>query len=95
MIPAMYNFKQWRNHYYYVCHESGISRKNGITSHGLRHERLNEIYQEITGQKSPIKKIEGRGPVDKNLDEIARQEIAETAGHSRASISVAYVGSIK
>ena len=45
LIPEDYNFKQWKNHYYYVCHQHGISRKDGITSHGLRHERLNEIYQ--------------------------------------------------
>lgn len=44
LIPADYSFKQWKNYYYYVCRENGISRKNGITSHGLRHERLNEIY---------------------------------------------------
>lgn len=94
MIPATYTFKQWRNHYYYVCHESGISRKDGITSHGLRHERLNEIYQEITGQKSPIKRAEDSlTSVDGKLDHIARQEIAEVAGHSRASISGAYIGS--
>jgi integrase len=97
MIPARYNFKQWRNHYYYVCHESGISRKEGITSHGLRHERLNEIYQEITGQESPIKRAGDnfQKAVDEILEEVARQEIAETAGHSRASISGAYIGSVK
>ena len=55
LIPSHYNFKQWKNYYYYVCHANGISRKEGITSHGLRHERLNEIYQAITGQASPIK----------------------------------------
>ncbi len=52
MTPKKFNFKQWKNHYYYVCRQVGISRKNGITSHGLRHERLNEIYHEITGQLS-------------------------------------------
>jgi integrase len=44
LIPENYNFKQWKNNYYYVCHQHGISRKDGVTSHGLRHERLNEIY---------------------------------------------------
>lgn len=91
MTPNSYNFKQWRNHYYYVCHQAGISRKDGITSHGLRHERLNEIYQEITGQLSPIKN-ERSDSVDPNIDHIARQEIAEIAGHCRESISGAYIG---
>jgi integrase len=91
MTPKNFNFKQWKNHYYYVCRQVGISRKDGITSHGLRHERLNEIYREVTGQVSPIK----GGAVDSiniNTHEIARQEIAETAGHSRKSIAVAYIG---
>ncbi|HVV67822.1 MAG TPA: phage integrase N-terminal domain-containing protein [Gammaproteobacteria bacterium] len=90
MTPNWYNFKQWRNHYYYVCQKSGISRQEGITSHGLRHERLNEIYQEITGVESPIK---NRYPnIDRDCDQTARQEIAEVAGHSRSSIAAAYIG---
>lgn len=91
MILKNYNYIQWRNHYYYVCHQAGISRKDGITSHGLRHERLNEIYQEITGELSPIK----GGPTSSILAQVhtlARQEVAEVAGHSRESISGAYVG---
>lgn len=91
VTPKNYNFKQWKNHYYYVCHQAGISRKDGITSHGLRHERLNEIYHDITGQSSPIKggAVSSVDPVLKN---IARQEIAEVAGHSRESVSGAYIG---
>lgn len=89
--PKTYNFMQWKNHYYYICHQVGISRKDGITSHGLRHERLNEIYQEITGQLSPIKDEE-LNKVNSTLDHIARQEIAEVAGHSRESISGTYIG---
>jgi integrase len=91
MTPKDLNFKEWRNHYYYVCRQVGVSRKDGITSHGLRHERLNEIYREVTGQLSPAK----GGAVDSiniNTHEIARQEIAETAGHSRKSIAGAYIG---
>jgi hypothetical protein len=95
MVPAEYSFKAWRNQYYYVCHKAGISRKNGIVSHGLRHERLNEVYHAITGIKSPIKRSR-EDPVDKKtaflLDEVARQEIAEIAGHSRSSVAAAYIG---
>jgi len=94
LIPVNYNFKQWKNHYYYVCHENGISRKEGITSHGLRHERLNEIYQTITGQVSPVKRkdSEEKNAFNSELDQIARQEIVEVAGHSRSSVSSAYIG---
>ena len=91
MVPTEYNFKQWKNHYYYICHQAGISRKDGITSHGLRHERLNEIYKEVTGFDSPIKR-ETETRISAELDHIARQEIAEVAGHSRVSISGAYIG---
>ncbi len=92
MTPKNFNFKQWKNHYYYVCHQAGISRKDGITSHGLRHERLNEIYQEITGSPSPIK---GNTAIDSATYAIARQEIAEIAGHSREIIAGAYIGQKK
>lgn len=91
MTPKDFNFKQWRNHYYYVCRQVGISREHGITSHGLRHERLNEIYCEITGELSPVKGGT-RNPVHEHANAIARQEIAEVAGHSRESISGAYIG---
>lgn len=91
MIPKDYTYIQWRNHYYYVCHQAGISRKDGITSHGLRHERLNEIYQEITGQSSPIKGG-AVDTIDAHTQAIAKQEVAEVAGHSRDSISGAYIG---
>lgn len=81
---------------HYICHNSGISRKNGITSHGLRHERLNELYTEKTGQASPIKsKSSHQAPnqaTDPELTKIARQEVSEVAGHSRPSISGAYLG---
>lgn len=94
LVPQEYDFKQWKNHYYYVCREVGISRQDGITSHGLRHERLNEDYQAITGQPSPIKGGSITA-VDEQLCLAARQEVAENAGHSRISISPAYLGSFK
>lgn len=89
MVPQDFNFKQWKNHYYHVCRQAGISRKEGVTSHGLRHERLNEIYQEITGNASPVK---GGTAIASAVHAIARQEIAEVAGHSRESIAGAYIG---
>lgn len=89
--PKSFNFKQWKNHYYYVCRHAGISRKDGITSHGLRHERLNELYSEITGKPSPIK---GGIPclAYKAQHDTARQEVSEIAGHNRNFIAGAYIG---
>lgn len=91
ITPKNFNFKQWKNHYYYVCRQVGISRKDGITSHGLRHERLNEIYYELTGELSPIKGGVSSA-TDAHTSETARQEVAEIAGHSRESIAGAYIG---
>lgn len=92
MVPKEMKFVQWRNHYYYICKKVGISRKGGITSHGLRHEQANARYEEITGEKSPIK---GGDPskVDPELHKLAMQEIAEELGHSRPDVSTAYLGS--
>ncbi|MGH8291475.1 MAG: phage integrase N-terminal domain-containing protein [Steroidobacteraceae bacterium] len=40
---------QWKNHYYQVVRYCGISRTDGITGHGLRHQYANERYRELTG----------------------------------------------
>ena len=83
--------KQWRNHYYSVVRRCGITRKDGITSHGLRHERLNEVYREATGEASPV---QGGRLRETNQ---ARHlhgciEVAEVAGHSRAEVARWYIG---
>ncbi|WP_447974212.1 phage integrase N-terminal domain-containing protein [Nitrospira sp. Kam-Ns4a] len=91
MIPERYEWRQWRQHYYYVVRSCGISRDDGITSHGLRHERLQEVYQEHTGRPAPVR---GGDPevIPAEVDRAARQEVAEQAGHSRAEIATHYLG---
>ena len=79
LIPDNYNFKQWKNHYYYICHQHGISRKEGITSHGLRHERLNEIYHNITGQLSPVKN-QNHQKVNASLDQGLARKLSRSLG---------------
>jgi len=91
MIPKTHNFAQWRNRYYHICKLEGISRNHSITSHGLRHERLNEIYETMTGEASPIKGGK-TATIAEHLKNAARQEVAELAGHSRASIAGSYLG---
>ena len=91
-IPKKDTFNQWRNHYYYIVRSCGIRREDGITSHGLRHERLNQIYLEITGKEGPLRR-DKEEKVDPELDKFARQEVAETAGHSRDQIASMYLGS--
>lgn len=90
-IPRRYSFEQWRQHFYYVIRKHGITRAAlGVTPHGLRHERLNQIYEDVAGVPSPVK---GGTPVlDKARDERARLEVARIAGHNRPTVASCYTG---
>lgn len=46
---------QWKNHYYYVLRSCGITRKNGLTAHGLRLTYAHNRYKELSGQDSPVR----------------------------------------
>lgn len=75
----------------YIMAKFGITRKVlGVTSHGLRHQYLNDRYEEISGKPSPVR---GGSEVNKELDEMARYRVSEEAGHSRINITSAYFGS--
>lgn len=80
---------QWKNHYYQVVRSCGITRQDGITSHGLRHEYANRRYQELTGADSPVR---GGAPVPRDADQAARHVVAEELGHSREEITTHYLG---
>lgn len=81
------------NHVYKVLNDFGITKaQSGVTVHGLRHSYLNEIYERITQEKSPIN---GGSPVPKELDRDARLEVSRRAGHSRIQIASAYLGTHK
>ena len=75
----------------YVLAKFGITlRERGATGHGLRHERLNDVYEDITGVPSPVR---GGGPVPPELDRAARLAVSRLAGHARVRASGAYLGS--
>jgi len=77
----------------YVLEKFGITlRERGATGHGLRHERLNDAYEGITGVPSPVR---GGGPVSPELDRAARLAVSQLAGHARVRASGAYLGSIR
>ncbi|EQD27031.1 integrase, partial [mine drainage metagenome] len=80
---------QWKNHYYQVVRSCGITRKNGITSHGLRHNYANDRYRRLTDSDSPVR---GGSPVDRDMDRAARQVVAEELGHSRVGVTTHYLG---
>lgn len=80
---------QWKNHYYQVVRSCGITRKDGITSHGLRHQYANDRYKALSGADSPVR---GGAAVDQAADQAARLIIAEELGHSREGVTIHYLG---
>lgn len=90
MIPRGYTLAEWKARYDYVVREHGITRNDlGITSHGLRHEKLNNVYEMITGFPSPVRG--GAKPAPAVISKV-RKIITELAGHSMPSKSNAYIG---
>ncbi len=84
---------QARTHYNYMINEAGFSKRvSGVTSHGLRHEYALDRYRERTNQEAPVA---GGVKVDPALEREARQSISFDLGHTRPSITTAYLGSIQ
>ena len=76
----------------YVLEKFGITlRKRGATGHGLRHEVLNDAYEDVAGVPSPVR---GGGPVSPELDRAARLAVSQLAGHARARAAGAYCGKL-
>lgn len=80
---------QWKNHYYQVVRACGVTRKEGMTSHGLRHQYANDRYKALSGADSPVR---GGSKVDKDTDQAARLIVAEELGHSREGVTTHYLG---
>ena len=89
MIPPHYDLKQWLTRCYTVLARHGVTRKNGLVTHGLRHQYANDRYEELTGEPSPVR---GGAPVNARDDQAARLELTARLGHARPSITRAYYG---
>jgi len=76
--------------YYRVCHKYGITRKNGVVSHGLRHQYANQLYMTLADDLSPIK----GGVYDKDNEQhvMAKKIVSKNLGHKREQITDAYIG---
>ena len=86
-IPAHKSLDQWINYYKSVMKKFGITKAElGITSHGLRHQFLNDLYEILTGSPSAARGGE-MPPID--LHKLAQL----MAGHNRPGISNAYISS--
>jgi len=94
-VPTNLTLKKFFNKYAYACKKFGITKKQlGISSHGLRHQGANEMYEEIVGEKSPIQG--GKITVEnKELINYAFDRIALDLGHARRDITSVYIGSQK
>lgn len=81
---------QAQHRFYYVVRKFGISKKElGVVAHGLRHQKVNDVFSEDAGGPSPVRGAEERPP----LDEDARRRAAHLLGHSRLQVTNCYLGS--
>lgn len=80
----------------YVCRRFGIYKMgHGITSHGLRHQGLNDYFERLAGRPSPVRgggSLTASDPDEQARIDYARRKVSEAAGHARLSISTAYLG---
>ncbi|SAK98666.1 Fis family transcriptional regulator [Caballeronia glebae] len=91
-IPDGCTKKQWKNHYYDVLKRHGVTKAGlGVTSHGLRHQYLQQMYEMLTGVPAPVK-VTGE-KADIKLHREALKQVVEAAGHSRPSKANAYIAS--
>lgn len=89
-VPADRTLKQWRNWYYYVLERHGITKSGlGVTSHGLRHQYLQEVYEKWAGVAAPVKQAGKRPDAERHSQAIRR--VVEAAGHSRPTKANAYI----
>ncbi len=96
MMPRDFSEISWRHHYYSVLRNCGFTQRDlGITSHGLRHDYAQKLYQKVSGQDAPV--ISGTTYVDGEVgraDLVARLEVAEALGHGRYDITRHYLDQI-
>ena len=90
IAPDALTLKQARNRFYAVLRKAGVTKQNGMTAHGLRHEFANAYFEALANYPSPVRG--GPAPADKSIERYARLETAEALGHSRESITTHYLG---
>jgi integrase len=92
LIPLKYQLSQWNNRYYYLLRKARVMRSqidgHGVTTHGLRHQYLHEIYRRITGVEPPIR---GGHEIDYQTYRSAMSSVVSAAGHSDIGKAGAYL----
>lgn len=83
---------QTKNRVNYVLQKCGVTSKEmDATFHGLRHQFANDFYTRRSGVDSPVR---GGPNISGEADELARLQTSEALGHSRKSITSAYLGGL-
>ncbi|CAG9186017.1 helix-turn-helix domain-containing protein [Cupriavidus pampae] len=90
-IPDAHSYDSWSNHFYELVAKHGVTKEGrlGRTPHGLRHEYMQGLYTDVTGELAPIK--DGSRRVDREVHREGQRRVAEAAGHSRVSKANAYL----
>lgn len=89
-IPDGYTKNRWKNHYYDVLKRYGVTKAGlGVTSHGLRHEYLQQMYKKLAGVAAPIKGTGEKADIKSHRE--AMRQVVEAAGHSRPDKANAYL----
>lgn len=95
MIPRGVRRKEWKSRWQRAMTRIGLTRKQlGRTPHALRHSFLCKDFETVSGHPAPV---HGGNlhVIDSVADRAARELVANSAGHVRASIASAYVGGAK
>jgi len=91
MIPTGVPFVTYRRRMYYILERYGLTKAIlGVTTHGLRHEYAVAYFERHTGTQAPVRDVESTvrpGDFAK-----VRTTLSENLGHSRLSITGAYLG---
>lgn len=78
-------------HTYYFLRACGITRENGLTAHGLRHEYAGDRYQELSGAAAPVRGGNLKA-TDRQTDFAARLQVSNELGHGREGVTTYYLG---
>jgi integrase len=94
LVPQGHDFDSTRSRFYYVMRLCGITKAQlGVTSHGLRHEYANDLYEDLSGQPSVVR---GASQIlDRAKDRAARQAVTSDLGHVRLDVTAAYTGPLR
>lgn len=95
MIPRGWKLQQWRRRFYRYCQRVELTKAaSGATPHSFRHGVLLDLYERLTGSQAPARGGDLKHH-DPEADLAARALVAALAGHSRVSVSSAYLGSAR